>query len=81
MSALPYCVMALVLQLSGQLADYLRSRKICSTTRVRKLFNCGAFVSQTIFMACTAFILTPVGSVACITIAVGLGGFAWSGFR
>ncbi|XP_058808451.1 vesicular glutamate transporter 2.1-like isoform X1 [Phymastichus coffea] len=80
LSALPYLVMALVLQLSGQLADNLRSRNVCSTTQVRKIFNCGAFVCQTIFMACTAYTLTPVAAVTCITIAVGLGGFAWSGF-
>ncbi|KAJ8670289.1 hypothetical protein QAD02_001548 [Eretmocerus hayati] len=78
--ALPYAVMAITLQISGHLADHLRSKKILTTTQVRKLFNCGAFLSQTIFMACTAYILTPVGAITCITVAVGLGGFAWSGF-
>ena len=73
--------MAIVLQISGHFADYLRSNKILTTTQVRKTFNCGAFISQTIFMACCAYILTPIGAVTCITIAVGLGGFAWSGFR
>lgn len=48
--------------------------------QVRKLFNCGAFICQAIFMTCTGFILTPAGVVICITLAVGLGGFAWSGF-
>ncbi|XP_016840301.1 solute carrier family 17 (sodium-dependent inorganic phosphate cotransporter)-like isoform X1 [Nasonia vitripennis] len=80
LSGLPYLVMAIVLQISGHLADYLRSRRILTTTQVRKLLNCGAFLSQTIFMICTAYILTPTGAVACITVAVGLGGFAWSGF-
>lgn len=54
--------------------------KVFILFQVRKLFNCGAFVFQTIFMTCTGFILTPTGVVICITIAVGLGGFAWSGF-
>jgi ACS family sodium-dependent inorganic phosphate cotransporter len=27
-----------------------------------------------------AFVLTPGGTIACLTIAVGLNGFAWSGF-
>ncbi|XP_051167950.1 vesicular glutamate transporter 2.2 [Leptopilina boulardi] len=80
MSALPYLVMAIVLQLSGHLADYLRSEKILTTTQVRKTFNCGAFLSQTMFMTAAAFVTNPVGAVACLTIAVGLGGFAWSGF-
>ncbi|XP_076751180.1 major facilitator superfamily transporter 9 [Xylocopa sonorina] len=80
LSALPYLAMTIVVQFSGHLADYLRTKKILTTTQVRKLFNCGAFIFQTIFMTCTGFILTPAGVVICITIAVGLGGFAWSGF-
>ncbi|XP_043271667.1 sialin isoform X2 [Venturia canescens] len=80
LSALPYLVMAIVLQFSGHLADNLRSRNILTTTQVRKIFNCGAFLSQTVFMSCAAFVDSASGAVACITIAVGLGGFAWSGF-
>lgn len=34
MSAVPYLAMATVLQFSGHIADYLRSRKILSTTNV-----------------------------------------------
>ncbi|XP_011636198.1 LOW QUALITY PROTEIN: sialin-like, partial [Pogonomyrmex barbatus] len=80
LSALPYLVMTLVVQFSGQLADFLRTRKFLTTTQVRKIFNCGAFLFQTIFMIGTAFIPTPAGVVICITLAVGFGGFAWSGF-
>ncbi|XP_036140385.1 sialin isoform X2 [Monomorium pharaonis] len=80
LSALPYLVMTLVVQFSGQLADCLRTRKILTTTQVRKIFNCGAFLFQTVFMIYSAFISTPIGVVMCITLAVGLGGFAWSGF-
>ncbi|KZC04249.1 Vesicular glutamate transporter 1, partial [Dufourea novaeangliae] len=80
LSALPYLAMTVVVQFSGHLADYLRTKKIMTTTQVRKLFNCGAFVFQTIFMTCTGFIFTPAGVVICITLAVGIGGFAWSGF-
>ncbi|PNF25429.1 hypothetical protein B7P43_G08787 [Cryptotermes secundus] len=80
MSALPYLVMAIVLQFAGHLADWLRSKGILTTTQVRKLFNCGAFISQTVFMLLAAFLLTPAGAVTCLTIAVGLGAFAWSGF-
>ncbi|KAL2725286.1 vesicular glutamate transporter 22 isoform X3 [Vespula squamosa] len=80
MSALPYLAMTIVVQFSGQLADYLRTKELLTTTQVRKIFNCGAFIFQTIFMTSTAFVSTTVGAVICITIAVGLGGFAWSGF-
>jgi ACS family sodium-dependent inorganic phosphate cotransporter len=47
---------------------------------VRKLFTCGAYVSQTIFMLLAALLLTPVGAVAFLSIAVGLGGFALAGY-
>ncbi|EEB20071.1 sialin, putative [Pediculus humanus corporis] len=80
MSAVPYLVMATVLQFSGHIADYLRSRKILSTTNVRKLFNCTAFLSQTVFMILAASLTTPAGIIACLSVAVGLGGFAWCGF-
>ncbi|CAB3387735.1 Hypothetical predicted protein [Cloeon dipterum] len=80
LSALPYLAMAAVLQMAGHLADWLRSKEFISTTGVRKLFNCGAFISQTTFMMLAAYLLTPLASVACLTVAVGLGGFAWSGF-
>ncbi|KAK0182538.1 hypothetical protein PV327_000667 [Microctonus hyperodae] len=80
LSAIPYLAMAIVLQLSGHLADHLRKKNILSTTHVRKIFNCSAFLCQTIFMTLTAFVGTSTGAVICLTIAVGLGGFAWSGF-
>lgn len=41
LSAVPHMVMTIVVPIGGQLADYLRSRKIMSTTNVRKLMNCG----------------------------------------
>jgi ACS family sodium-dependent inorganic phosphate cotransporter len=34
MSALPYLVMAIVLQFAGHLADWLRSKGILTTTQV-----------------------------------------------
>ncbi|XP_071442476.1 vesicular glutamate transporter 1-like [Hetaerina americana] len=91
LSALPYLVMTIVLQMAGYLADYLRALSltvkrgntvayILSTTGVRKIFNCGAFLSQTIFMLLAAHSPSAGGAIAGLTLAVGLGGFAWSGF-
>jgi MFS transporter, ACS family, solute carrier family 17 (sodium-dependent inorganic phosphate cotransporter), other len=37
-------------------------------------------LAQTVFMMLAAYILEPIASMICITIAVGLGAFAWSGF-
>lgn len=41
MSALPHLVMTIIVPIGGQIADFLRSRHIMSTTNVRKLMNCG----------------------------------------
>ena len=44
LSALPHMVMTIIVPIGGQLADYLRSRKILTTTAVRKIMNCGGTV-------------------------------------
>ena len=72
--------MAIVVQLSGILADFLRIKHL-TTTQVRKIFTCGAFLVQTIFIIGAAFITNAAGAITCLTVAVGLGGFAWAGFR
>ncbi|XP_027451401.1 vesicular glutamate transporter 3 isoform X2 [Zalophus californianus] len=43
LSAVPHMVMTIIVPIGGQLADYLRSRKILTTTAVRKIMNCGGF--------------------------------------
>lgn len=40
-SALPHLVMTIVVPIGGQLADYLRTHNLMSTTNVRKMMNCG----------------------------------------
>ncbi|XP_034239075.1 vesicular glutamate transporter 1 [Thrips palmi] len=79
LSALPYVCMSVILQAAGHFADWLRAGRM-STTAVRKLFNCGAFLSQTVFMMVAAYATSAWAIVLCITVAVGLGGFAWSAF-
>uniref|UniRef100_A0A2A4JIN8 Major facilitator superfamily (MFS) profile domain-containing protein n=2 Tax=Heliothis virescens TaxID=7102 RepID=A0A2A4JIN8_HELVI len=80
LSAVPYLAMAIVLQVAGHAADWLLRRGVMSRTNIRKLFNCGAFLSQTVFMIAAAYSTTVTGCIVFLTIAVGLGGFAWSGF-
>lgn len=41
LSALPHLVMTIIVPIGGQLADFLRSNNIMSTTNVRKIMNCG----------------------------------------
>ncbi|GLH15797.1 Vesicular glutamate transporter 3, partial [Gryllus bimaculatus] len=80
MSGLPYLAMAIVLQIAGQLADVLRERRILTTTQVRRLFNCGAFLGQTVFMLLATALPSPAAVVACLTAAVGCGAFALAGY-
>ncbi|XP_067011646.2 sialin isoform X2 [Anabrus simplex] len=80
LSALPYLAVAITLQVAGVLADWILSRKMLSITNVRKIFICGAFICQCTFMLLAAFLLTPSGAITCLTLAVGLGAFATSGF-
>ncbi|KAJ8946672.1 hypothetical protein NQ318_019987 [Aromia moschata] len=80
LSALPYLAMSITIQFSGQIADWFQVRGILTTTQVRKVFNCGAFLAQTIFMISAAYWLSPAGTTLCLTMAVGLGAFAWAGF-
>ncbi|CAG9768368.1 unnamed protein product [Ceutorhynchus assimilis] len=80
LSGLPYLVMAIMMQFSGQWADWFRVKGILTTTQVRKIFNCSGFIAQTIFMMGAAFWSDKIGTVFCLTLAVGLGAFAWAGF-
>ncbi|KAJ8316412.1 hypothetical protein KUTeg_006426 [Tegillarca granosa] len=80
LAAVPYLIMGIVVMTSGHLADLLRERFKISTTLVRKAFTCGAFGCQIIFMIAAGYIMTKTAAVICLTIAVGLGGFAWAGF-
>ncbi|RXN05126.1 vesicular glutamate transporter [Labeo rohita] len=43
LSALPHLVMTIIVPIGGQIADFLRSKNILSTTTVRKIMNCGGF--------------------------------------
>lgn len=80
LSAVPYLTMGILLFVSGYLADWSQVKGYLTTTQVRRYFNCAAFLAQTVFMLLAAFLLHPTTSIVCITIAVGIGAFAWSGF-
>lgn len=80
MSAAPYLAMGILLSISGYFADLCQVKKWLTTTQVRRYFNCGGFLAQTVFMMIAAYAVNPIGSISCIIIAVGLGAFAWCGF-
>uniref|UniRef100_A0A915PS87 Major facilitator superfamily (MFS) profile domain-containing protein n=1 Tax=Setaria digitata TaxID=48799 RepID=A0A915PS87_9BILA len=80
-AALPHAVMGIVVLGGGQLADYLRSHQILSTTAVRKLFNCGGFGGEALFMLIVAYTKSDTTAMFALILAVGSSGFAISGFN
>lgn len=62
-SALPHLVMTIIVPIGGQIADYLRSNQIMTTTNVRKLMNCGGEKAQ----ECQNFMLEIFMHVVCST--------------
>ena len=79
LSALPHLVMTIMVPLGGQLADFMRTKGVLSTTNVRKLMNCGGFGGEAFFLLLLAFTESTSGAVAALTLAVGFSGFAISG--
>ncbi|KAI5106707.1 vesicular glutamate transporter 1 [Silurus meridionalis] len=79
LSALPHLVMTIVVPIGGQLADYLRSHNIMSTTNVRKLMNCGGFGLEATFLLVVGFSHSKGVAISFLVLAVGFSGFAISG--
>ena len=80
LASFPYILMAMVVQVSGYLADTIRADGKLSTTHIRKLFTCGAYLGQAFFMTLTALIMTRGTSITFLSLALGLGGLTWAGF-
>ncbi|XP_034941091.1 vesicular glutamate transporter 2.2-like [Chelonus insularis] len=80
LSAIPYLILAFVLPVSGFLGDYVISKNFLSTTNVRKVTTCASFLIQTVFITMTAFTESATVAVVGLCLAIGLGGFAMSGF-
>ncbi|XP_006914627.1 vesicular glutamate transporter 3 isoform X2 [Pteropus alecto] len=81
LSALPHMVMTIVVPIGGQLADYLRSRQILTTTAVRKIMNCGGFGMEATLLLVVGFSHTKGVAISFLVLAVGFSGFAISGFN
>lgn len=80
MAALPHLLMTMVVPVGGILADHLRKNNILTTTQVRKLFNCGGFGMEAVFLLLVAAAKDNSGlAILALTLAVGFSGFAISG--
>ncbi|CAG9864852.1 unnamed protein product [Phyllotreta striolata] len=80
MSALPYIAVAILLQLSGQLADYFNSKQYLTLTLLRKSFVAVGFMGQCLFLVLSVHWMSKFGTVFCLIVAVGFGGIAMSAF-
>lgn len=79
-SALPYLAMAIMIQFSGHIADWMIKNTRLTVTHVRKIFNTSGFVFHIAFMLGAAFWLEEAGTIFCLVMAIGVGVIAWSGF-
>ena len=81
LAALPHLIMAIIVPLAGHLADYIRSKNLLSITNIRKVFNCGGFGIEAVFLIVAAYAQEKVTAVIALMVAVGGSGFAISGFN
>ena len=79
LGALPHLVMTLVVPIGGQMADYLRRSGTMTTTTVRKVFNCGGFGMEAIFLTLVGSTTSTNLAITALILAVGFSGFAISG--
>lgn len=81
LGALPHLCMTFIVPVGGQLADYLRRSGTLTTTQVRKLFNCGGFGIEALFLIVVGMSNGTKTAIFSLTLAVGFSGFAISGFN
>uniref|UniRef100_A0A8D0GI64 Solute carrier family 17 member 8 n=1 Tax=Sphenodon punctatus TaxID=8508 RepID=A0A8D0GI64_SPHPU len=79
LSAVPHMVMTIIVPIGGQLADFLLSRKILTTTTVRKVMNCGGFGMEATLLLVVGYSHTRGVAISFLVLAVGFSGFAISG--
>uniref|UniRef100_A0A915KYK7 Sialin n=1 Tax=Romanomermis culicivorax TaxID=13658 RepID=A0A915KYK7_ROMCU len=81
LSALPYVAYFLCINISGFIADFLRSKDVLSTVNTRKLMLAIALLSQAIFLLAAGY--CSCGQeylvIAFLTLGVGLSGFQYAG--
>lgn len=81
-SALPHLVMTIIVPLGGQLADYLRTHNIMSTTMVRKIMNCGGEALMTKLQSVNlieVFLFSPSVNSCLAVFRVRYGGHSLTG--
>ncbi|GFW06697.1 putative inorganic phosphate cotransporter [Trichonephila clavipes] len=81
LSALPSLMLSIVSILSSILADKLRAKGKWRITAIRKILNSIGFFGPAICLTAVAFLgCRPIIIVVLLSLAMGLNGFAFSGF-
>lgn len=81
LSGVPYLMMWMAMIASGLGADHLRTKRILSTTGVRKLFTAVGFLGPAACLVGTGYVeCNAAAAVALIVIAVGLSGLSMAGW-
>ncbi|MBN3315073.1 VGL2A protein, partial [Atractosteus spatula] len=78
LSAVPHLVMTIIVPIGGQIADFLRSKNILSTTTVRKIMNCGGFGMEATLLLVVGYSHSKAVAISFLVLAVGFSGFAIS---
>ncbi|XP_066439705.1 vesicular glutamate transporter 2 [Eleutherodactylus coqui] len=81
LSAVPHLVMTIIVPIGGQIADFLRTKNILSTTSVRKIMNCGGFGMEATLLLVVGYSHSKGVAISFLVLAVGFSGFAISGFN
>jgi ACS family sodium-dependent inorganic phosphate cotransporter-like MFS transporter 6/7/8 len=81
LGALPHLMMTIIVPIGGHFADNFRRSQKFTTTQTRKIFNCGGFGMEALFLLIMASTASKALAMICLILAVGFSGFAISGFN
>ncbi|CAH1154013.1 unnamed protein product [Phaedon cochleariae] len=79
-SSVPYLVLSVSTVIGGHVADWFLRVSPFSTSAVRKIFNTISFMGQMLFLILAAYLMSPLPTTICFTLATGMAGFAAGGF-
>nr|CAD7429276.1 unnamed protein product [Timema monikensis] len=78
LAVLPFLVTAGLMQLSGQVADWLLATGFTMATIIRKLYICGAFLGEVVLLIVLVFLNTASGVIVCVSLASAFQACTWA---
>merc|ERR1711874_757821 len=80
LAALPQLFMALFVLLGGHLSDLALKKEVLSVGHVRKLFNCGGYGGEAVFLLVVGYTRSKIVAMIALTAAAASSGFGFSGY-